>query len=156
MAGCHAVQLLKCSVKNCLIGKAAFSHHLSDRHVCTHEQPAGMGYTHLVYVLEKGNSHMLLEKTAEVFSAEASLGCYIIKRYFFFVVVIYIRNNITDSVVRLSLITYSFWRCIFRKIFNQISQHEQGDAIRLHGSGAFISDIGPGKLSGKLAKPDVF
>lgn len=38
MAWCHTVQLLKPSVKNCLVGKATFPHHFGNGHVSVHKQ----------------------------------------------------------------------------------------------------------------------
>lgn len=61
-----------------------------------------MRNTYFIQITKKRNAHMLLEKTAEIFPAESYLISYFFQREFFGVMFIYISNNLSQSIIRLT------------------------------------------------------
>ena len=110
---------------------------------------------YFVQVTEKCNAHMLFEKTAEIFPAESHLISNFFQREFFGVMFIYISNNLTQSIIRLTGARSRSRQGIHRKITNQISKHQQCRAVRTHGAGAFVFYIHTCQIMCKLADVDV-
>ena len=88
--------------------------------------------------LAAGYSVFLLEKPAEIFPAESYLISYFFQREFFGVMFIYISNNLSQSIIRLTSARSRSRQGIYRKITNQISKHQQCRAVRTHGAGACV------------------
>ena len=61
-----------------------------------------MRNTYFIQITKKRNAHMLFEKTAEIFPAESYLISYFFQREFFGVMFIYISNNLSQSIIRLT------------------------------------------------------
>ncbi len=97
-----------------------------------------MGNTYFIQITKKRNAHMLLEKTAEIFPAESYLISYFFQRELFGVMFIYISNNLSQTIIRLTSARSRSRQGIYRKITNQISKHQQSRAVRTHGAGAFV------------------
>ena len=114
-----------------------------------------MRNTYFIQITKKRNAHMLFEKTAEIFPAESYLISYFFQREFFGVMFIYISNNLSQSIIRLTSARSRSRQGIYRKITNQISKHQQCRAVRTHGAGAFAFYVGSCQIMSKLTEVNI-
>ena len=156
LSGCHTVKLLVHTVKYSLVRKTDLVHDLGNGKLRGAEQTPGMGDPHLIEILQERNSHMLFEKAAEIFLAEADSGRNIVQGDFFRIMLSNIGNNHAECVIWLFLISCGPQRGIHRKRLDQVGQHQKSDTIRAHGAGAFFFNTGTGEVTGKLTERKVF
>ena len=103
LSGCHTVKFLVHTVKYSLVRKTDLVHDLGNGKLRGAEQTPGMGDPHLIEILQERNSHMLFEKAAEIFLAEADSGRNIVQGDFFRIMLSNIGNNHAECVIWLFL-----------------------------------------------------
>ena len=135
LSGCHTVKFLVHTVKYSLVRKTDLVHDLGNGKLRGAEQTPGMGDPHLIEILQERNSHMLFEKAAEIFLAEADSGRNIVQGDFFRIMLSNIGNNHAECVIWLFLTSCGPQRGIHRKRLDQVGQHQKSDTILAHGAG---------------------